>query len=58
VEGWARDGLIDEQICENLGISHTLFYKWKKERPEFREALKQNKDIADRHVENSLYIVI
>ena len=31
VEGWARDGLTDEQIANNLGISKDTFYKYKKE---------------------------
>ena len=29
VEGWARDGLTDEQITNNLGISIDTFYKYK-----------------------------
>jgi transposase-like protein len=54
VEGWARDGLTDEQIAEKLGISHNLFYKWKREKDEFREALKKGKEAVDREVENAL----
>lgn len=30
IEGWARDGLIDEQIAGNMGISTSTFYEWKK----------------------------
>ena len=30
VECWARDGLTDEQISNNLGISTTTFYEYKK----------------------------
>ena len=29
IEGWARDGLTDEQIAENMGISRTTLYNWK-----------------------------
>lgn len=54
VEGWARDGLIDEEICEKLGVGKTTFYKWKKEKTEFAEALKKGKEVVDRQVENAL----
>lgn len=54
VEAWARDGLIDKQICHNLGISEDTFYKYKKEHLEFSEALKRGKEIVDYEVENAL----
>lgn len=54
VEGWARDGLTDEQIAENLGISQDTFYKYKKKYPEFSESLKKGKEIVDYRVENAL----
>lgn len=54
VEGWARDGLIDEQIAQNMGIRVTTLYDWKKRFPQFSEALKKGKEIVDRQVENAL----
>ena len=36
----------------NIGL--TTFYEWKKRYPEFRESLKENKDVVDRKVENAL----
>ncbi|WP_348624677.1 transposase [Paenibacillus peoriae] len=54
VESWARDGLIDEQIANNLGISTTVYYEYKQKYPEFAEALKNGKDDIDIMVENSL----
>jgi transposase-like protein len=54
IEGWARDGLTDEQIAEKMGISHDTFYKYKKRYPEFSEALKKGKQVVDREVENKL----
>lgn len=30
VEGWKRDGLTDEQIAKNLGVSKHSLIKWKK----------------------------
>lgn len=40
VEGWARQGAKDKDIWEMLKISETLFYDWKKKKPEFAEALR------------------
>ncbi len=54
VEGWARDGLTDEQIAQNLRISQDTFYKYKKKYPEFSESLKKGKEIVDYEVENAL----
>lgn len=54
VEGWARDGLTDEHIYTNLGVSKDTFYKWKKEKTEFNESLKRGKEVIDRMVENAL----
>lgn len=54
IEGWAKDGLVDEQIAKKIGISKTTFYDWKNKFPEFSEALKKGKDVIDREVENAL----
>lgn len=54
VEGWARDGLTDEQIAHNLGISTTTLYEWKKDYTEFADSLKKGKEVVDRLVENAL----
>lgn len=54
VEGWARDGLTDEQIANNLGIGKTTFYRMCKEHVELLEHLKKGKEIVDYEVENAL----
>lgn len=54
IEGWARDGLTDEQISNNLGISKTTFYKFKNEHFELSELLKKGKEVVDYQVENAL----
>lgn len=55
IGGWARDGLTDEQIAENIGIANSTLYDWKNKFSEFSEALKKGKDVADRQVENALF---
>jgi len=54
IEGWARDGLTDEQIADNMGIHVSTLYEYKKKYPELSEALKKGKEIVDRQVENAL----
>lgn len=54
LEGWARDGLTDEQIAHNMGIATSTFYEWKNKYSEFSEVLKKNKEIVDFEVENAL----
>ena len=54
IEGWARDGLTDIQIANNLGISKTTFYKLKNEHSELSELLKKGKEQIDYQVENAL----
>lgn len=54
VEGWARDGLTNEQIADNLNIGKTTFYKLLKEHSELSELLKKGKENIDYQVENAL----
>lgn len=55
LEGWARDGLTDEQLAENMQISASTLYEWKKKHSEISEALKKGKEYSDRLVENALF---
>lgn len=54
IAGWARDGLVNEQIAENIGIHPSTLYEWQNKYPEIAEALKQGKEVVDRQVENAL----
>ena len=54
LEGWARDGLTDEQIAHNCGITATTLYDWKNRFTEISETLKRGKDVVDYQVENAL----
>lgn len=54
IEGWARDGLIDEQIAKNIGISRSTLSVWKTKYPDISDALKRGKEVVDRQVENAL----
>lgn len=54
IEGWARDGLTDEQIAGNMGVSRSTLNSWKDRYPDILDALKKGKEIVDRQVENAL----
>src|SRR5690606_38975175 len=54
IEGWAKDGLTDEQIAQNMGISRSTLSDWKNKFPDISNALKKGKEIVDRQVENAL----
>jgi hypothetical protein len=54
LEAWARDGLTDEQLSHNMGISVATLYNWKRDHLEILEALKKGKNVVDIEVENAL----
>lgn len=54
IEGWARDGLTNEQIAHNIGINPDTLYSWMKRFSEIADALKKGKEVVDRQVENAL----
>lgn len=54
LEGWARDGLTDEQIASSMGINVATLYRWKKKECKICEALKKGKEVVDIQVENAL----
>lgn len=55
LEGWARDGLTDEQIAHNIGIHRDTLIQWKKKFADISDALKKGKEVVDREVENALF---
>lgn len=54
IEGWAREGLIDEQIAHNMGIAYSTFRDWVDKFPALSASLKRGKAPVDIEVENSL----
>lgn len=55
IEGWARDGLREKQIAQNIGIGVSTLAEWKNRFPELLEAIKRGKRPADVQVENALF---
>lgn len=54
IEGWARDGLTEEQIAHNMGIGYSTLQAWKNEHQDILDTLKRGKEVIDRQVENAL----
>lgn len=54
LEGMARDGLVNEEIANQVGIHPSTLYDWQKKYPEIAKALKRGKEVIDRQVENAL----
>lgn len=54
LEGWARDGLTDDQIAHNMGICRDTLNEWKKKYSDISDTLKKGKDVVDYEVENAL----
>lgn len=50
----ARCGLIDVQIAKELGIAKSTLNLWKRDYPEFAEALREPKNLVDSLVEDAL----
>nr|DAW28514.1 MAG TPA: terminase small subunit [Caudoviricetes sp.] len=55
LQGWARNGLTNEQIASNMDIVVSTLWEWRKKSPKISNALKIGKDEADIQVENALY---
>ena len=54
LEGWARDGLTEEQIAKNMGVSVKTLFNWKQKELPILQALKKGKEVVDFEVENAL----
>ena len=54
LEGWARDGLTDEQIADKIGIGYSTLQTWKSKYQDIQDTLKKGKEVVDFQVENAL----
>lgn len=48
-------GATDDEMADFFGIHRSTLYRWKLDHPEFCDAIKSAKEIADERVERSLY---
>lgn len=52
--GWARDGLTNEQMAQNMGITRKTFQEWCVKYSDISDAVKKGKEVVDIQVENAL----
>ena len=52
--GWARDGLTEPQICQNMGIGISTLTEWKTKFPAIAASIKKGREPVDIQVENAL----
>lgn len=50
-----ESGATDAELADYFEVSTRTIYRWKAEYPEFCQAIKSGKDVADERVERSLY---
>lgn len=55
IKAWARDGLTDEQISKQMGVSYSTFRDWVSKFPALSAALKEGKAPVDAMVEDALF---
>lgn len=55
IKGMAREGLIDQDIAENMGIHPDTLYKWKNKFPEIKQALLDGRKPVIETVVDTLY---
>lgn len=54
LEVWARNGLKDQDIAKNMGISRSTLNVWKNKHSDISDTLKKGKEVVDAQVENAL----
>ena len=54
LKGWARDGLTNEQIAKNMGVTRKTLQEWCVKFSDICDTLKRGKEIIDYEVENAL----
>lgn len=55
IKSWARDGLTDEEIARNIGISSSTFYEWCKRFSVFSETIKKGRKPVTVEVEDTFF---
>lgn len=54
LESWARDGYTIDDIATRIGVSNQTFWRWMRQYPEIKQAVKQGRELVDYKVENAL----
>jgi len=55
IHGWKMQGLTDEQIADNIGVTARTLENWKSKHIQIFHAIKGGKEVANFVIENELY---
>lgn len=55
LHGWKMQGLTDEQIADNIGVTARTLENWKSKHVQILQAIKGGKEVANFVIENELY---
>ena len=55
IEGWARDGLTNEQIATAMGVSVTTLWRWLKASAKMENSIMHARNEIDFEIENTLF---
>lgn len=55
LHGWKMQGLTDEQIADNIGVTARTLENWKSKHVQILQAIKSGKEVANFVIENELY---
>lgn len=52
---WAKKGVTERSMAEQLGVSYSTFNKYKAMKTELSQTLKRNRNVAVEAIENAVY---
>lgn len=55
IKKWVEQGVTEKSIAKQLGIAYSTFNKYKMEKMEFMELIKNNRTICINKIENAMY---
>ena len=56
IESWARDGVCDKDIAQNLGVAYSTFRDYRDKHPALAAALARTKDYVDKVIVVNNYL--
>lgn len=55
IKKWCELGATDKEICENLGLSSSAYFDYKKKYREFKELIKKSRKVPILEIKAALY---
>ncbi|ERL22731.1 hypothetical protein HMPREF1986_00342 [Oribacterium sp. oral taxon 078 str. F0263] len=55
IKTWKRNGVSDEEIAKNIGVSRSTLNEWKRKYPDLSDAFTRARAVADAVIEGALF---